>query len=111
MSTFNVQEYQFYEKIENGDMNWIIPGKFLAFSTPVDGAAGSQDFAFPPEHYVPIFKKFNIGLVVRLNNKEYDAQVIHTNILYAVEIYQKRNSPFRDLLPRWVLSTRCNLFL
>jgi cell division cycle 14 len=32
--TFNYKEYEQYEKVDNGDMNWIIPGKFLAFSTP-----------------------------------------------------------------------------
>lgn len=26
--------YYFYERVENGDMNWIVPGKFLAFSGP-----------------------------------------------------------------------------
>lgn len=33
-STFNVQEYQHYEKVENGDLNWIVPNKFIAFSGP-----------------------------------------------------------------------------
>jgi cell division cycle 14 len=34
MRTFHAKNYTFYHKIENGDMNWIIPGRFLAFSTP-----------------------------------------------------------------------------
>lgn len=34
VDAFNVREYEFYEQVENGDMNWIIPGKFMAFSTP-----------------------------------------------------------------------------
>lgn len=34
--TFNVKEYEHYEKVENGDLNWIIPNKFLAFMGPVD---------------------------------------------------------------------------
>jgi cell division cycle 14 len=29
-----VEEYEHYERVENGDMNWIIPGKILAFSGP-----------------------------------------------------------------------------
>lgn len=33
-STFNCKEYLEYERVENGDMNWIVPGKFLAFSSP-----------------------------------------------------------------------------
>jgi cell division cycle 14 len=32
--TFNVKEYEEYERVDNGDMNWIIPGKFIAFSSP-----------------------------------------------------------------------------
>lgn len=33
---FNVKEYEFYERVENGDLNWIIPGKFMAFMGPVE---------------------------------------------------------------------------
>lgn len=29
--TFDIQEYEYYEKVENGDLNWLVPGKFLAF--------------------------------------------------------------------------------
>jgi cell division cycle 14 len=31
---FNLRDYEYYEKVENGDLNWIIPGKFVAFSGP-----------------------------------------------------------------------------
>jgi cell division cycle 14 len=34
--TFNLAEYEHYEKIENGDLNWILPNKFVAFSSPSD---------------------------------------------------------------------------
>jgi cell division cycle 14 len=34
--TFNLAEYEHYEKIENGDLNWIVPHKFVAFSSPSD---------------------------------------------------------------------------
>ena len=34
--TFNLAEYEHYEKIENGDLNWILPSKFVAFSSPSD---------------------------------------------------------------------------
>ena len=32
--TFDPDEYEHYERVENGDFNWILPGKFLAFSGP-----------------------------------------------------------------------------
>ena len=31
---FDVEEYEHYERVENGDLNWIVPKKFLAFSGP-----------------------------------------------------------------------------
>ena len=34
LNMFDLRAYEFYEKIQNGDMNWILPGKLLAFSTP-----------------------------------------------------------------------------
>lgn len=33
---FDAREYEHYEKVENGDLNWIVPGKFIAFMGPVD---------------------------------------------------------------------------
>lgn len=35
LQTFSPEEYAFYDRIENGDLNWIIPRKFLAFSGPL----------------------------------------------------------------------------
>ena len=31
---FNVKEYEHYERVEKGDLNWIVPGKFIAFCGP-----------------------------------------------------------------------------
>ena len=46
MAKFNLKEYQFYERVENGDLNWIIPGKLLAFSTPNDIEMDSEGVPF-----------------------------------------------------------------
>lgn len=35
LDKFNPEKYAFYDKIEHGDLNWIIPGKFVAFSGPL----------------------------------------------------------------------------
>ncbi|KAF9247136.1 tyrosine protein phosphatase [Melanogaster broomeanus] len=37
MNEFRVEEYEYYEKVENGDWNWITPN-FIAFASPVDSA-------------------------------------------------------------------------
>jgi hypothetical protein len=36
MKKFNISEYEHFERVENGDLNWIIPNKFVAFSSPYD---------------------------------------------------------------------------
>jgi protein-tyrosine phosphatase len=67
--TFNVQQYEYYERVENGDLNEIIPGRFVAFSGP---AARRTEISLGPEDYIPILKRFNVTAVVRLNKKVYD---------------------------------------
>ena len=42
VKTFNLQDYEFHEKVENGDSNWIIPGKFMAFSGPSSSSRNPQ---------------------------------------------------------------------
>jgi cell division cycle 14 len=33
-AAFDYQSYERYEKIENGEINWIIPNKIIAFCSP-----------------------------------------------------------------------------
>ncbi|CEL93223.1 unnamed protein product [Vitrella brassicaformis CCMP3155] len=73
--TFDLPEYEYYERVENGDINWILPGKFLAFSGPqsdtsVENAMGFRYFV--PEDYVKVFKRLKVACVIRLNKKQYD---------------------------------------
>ncbi|XP_034744447.1 cell division cycle 14Aa [Etheostoma cragini] len=72
---FDVEEYEHYERVENGDMNWIIPGKILAFSSP--HAHSKIENGYPlhaPEAYFPYFRQNGITAVVRLNRKLYDSR-------------------------------------
>lgn len=74
-STFDVEEYEHYERVENGDLNWIIPRKFLAFSGP--HAKSRIEHGYPlhaPEVYFPFFRRNNVTTVVRLNKKIYEAK-------------------------------------
>jgi cell division cycle 14 len=68
--TFDVVEYQHYEKVENGDLNWTVPGKFISFSGPLN--VTDKYGSFTPDDYVPIFKKMGVTLVIRLNKPQYD---------------------------------------
>ncbi|XP_026786229.1 dual specificity protein phosphatase CDC14AB isoform X1 [Pangasianodon hypophthalmus] len=73
--TFDVTEYEHYERVENGDFNWIVPGKFLAFSGPHPKSKVENGYPLhAPEAYFPYFRKHNITTIVRLNKKIYDAK-------------------------------------
>jgi cell division cycle 14 len=85
---FNLQEYEFHGKVENGDMNWIIPGKFLAFSAPSKRRKDTEGFTrFTPEDYVPIFKKMGITTVIRLNKAQYNKERFTSHGIKHVDLY------------------------
>ena len=61
--------------MENGDLNWVLPDKFLAFCGP--HAKSKIENGYPlhaPEAYMTYFRKHNVKCIVRLNKKIYDAK-------------------------------------
>ena len=87
--TFDTKAYEHYERVENGDFNWIIPNKFLAFSGPtqtpiayVDGVKTNT-----PETYFDYFTSNNVTGVVRFNNKVYDRKKFLDAGLHHYDMY------------------------
>uniref|UniRef100_A0A3B5LEI8 protein-tyrosine-phosphatase n=1 Tax=Xiphophorus couchianus TaxID=32473 RepID=A0A3B5LEI8_9TELE len=73
--TFDVDEYEHYERVENGDLNWIVPGKFLAFSGPHPKSRIENGYPLhAPEAYFPYFRKYGVTTIIRLNKKIYDGK-------------------------------------
>mmetsp|Transcript_2059 Transcript_2059/g.2504 ORF Transcript_2059/g.2504 Transcript_2059/m.2504 type:complete len:634 (-) Transcript_2059:61-1962(-) len=72
--TFNVQEYEHFEQVENGDLNWIIKDRILAFAGPHFRRNVSREgyCALTPDDYIPYFQDRNVSLVIRLNKKCYE---------------------------------------
>lgn len=60
-------------KTQNGDLNWIIYGKILAFAGPSYERRVSPEgyCTLAPADYIPYFKEKKVSLVVRLNRKAY----------------------------------------
>ncbi|KAJ0404285.1 hypothetical protein ATCC90586_001442 [Pythium insidiosum] len=87
--TFDLHEYQHFERVENGDLTWVSP-KFIAFAGPHNtyNRTPQGHVMLTPEHYIPYFKKKNVTLVVRLNEKQYDekkflsAGIDHLDLIY-----------------------------
>ncbi|KAF8579044.1 phosphatases II [Ramaria rubella] len=105
MNEFSVEDYEYYEKVENGDWNWITPG-FIAFASPLDptwarknlkeeGAAltNGADTALQRKLPTPFlncldyFEKRNVKLVVRLNNPLYDKIVFTDRGIDHLDLY------------------------
>ncbi|KRT81812.1 hypothetical protein AMK59_5006, partial [Oryctes borbonicus] len=61
-------------KVENGDLNWIVPAKFVGFCGPQDKTKYFNGYPIhTPEFYFKYFQKNNITCIIRLNKKAYDS--------------------------------------
>jgi cell division cycle 14 len=99
MNQFSVEEYEYYEKVENGDWNWITPG-FIAFASPVEPnyvkkVNGEKVSTSALERRLPVafencleyFSKKRVKLVVRLNHQLYDKQHFLERGIEHLELY------------------------
>lgn len=60
--------------MENGDLNWLLPEKFIAFSGPHDKSKIKNGYMYhAPEMYFNYFRQNNVRTIVRLNVRMYEA--------------------------------------
>ncbi|KAL3098158.1 hypothetical protein niasHS_001994 [Heterodera schachtii] len=72
---FDADEYEHFERVENGDLNWIVPGKLLSFCGPHARSYVENGYPYhSPEVYFDYFREHNVSSIVRLNTKLYDAK-------------------------------------
>merc|ERR1719240_2318666 len=107
--TFNAEEFEYMEKVENGDRSWLVPGKFLAFAGPHAKTVDDEGYpVWTPEKYVPHFKQAGIGLVIRLNHKVYDAQRFIQQGIRHLDLYFVDGScPSPDIVQRFFDAVNC----
>lgn len=99
-SNFNVQEYEHYERVENGDLCVIVPGRFVAFSGPARERNGYQ---LGPEEYVPILKHYEVTAVVRLNTKKYDRKkFLDAGIKHYDMYFTDGGNPTEEILQNYI---------
>ena len=114
--TFDVLEYEHFEAVENGDLNWIVyPNNrsndngvieptmkpILAFAGPHYHHTVSKEgyVTLTPASYINYFRRKNVRLVVRLNQKMYDENEFTRNGIHHIEhSYQDGSTPPLSLL-------------
>lgn len=60
-----------FQRVENGDSNWILPGKFLAFCDEKEKRSKSYPY-HEPDKYFNYFRTNGVTTVIRLNARQYD---------------------------------------
>jgi cell division cycle 14 len=83
-SSFNVEEYKRLCKVEEGDMNWVLPGSIIAFSSPSICPAEGLD----PRYYIQYFQSKRVTAIIRLNERLYEDKYFIANGIrvYPMEI-------------------------
>eukprot|EP00879_Flechtneria_rotunda_P006044 GHRR01006357.1.p1 GENE.GHRR01006357.1~~GHRR01006357.1.p1 ORF type:complete len:659 (+),score=235.53 GHRR01006357.1:217-2193(+) len=101
---FDLEEYEHYEQVEHGDLNWIVPGKLVAFSGPAASPNAYVGFrAMVPEDYWEYFRRRGVASIVRLNKKVYERQRFLDGGFQHHELYFPDGSnPSQEILLRFL---------
>ncbi|KAI8912417.1 dual specificity protein phosphatase [Gorgonomyces haynaldii] len=98
LQSFDTEQYEFYEKVENGDFNWITP-KFLALACPKEEQSPLQvqqkmtkrgqilRSCYQMDNLIKFMLDNNIKTIVRLNNKTYDKRKFVEAGIEHIELY------------------------
>ncbi|KAF0699080.1 Aste57867_10353 [Aphanomyces stellatus] len=103
--TFDVEWYERHSKLEFGDLNWIVPGKLLAFSGPLaqKREVAPNAYALIAEDYAKLFKSLGVSCVVRLNEQCYDRKkFVHAGLTHVDLIYPDGSTPSDGLLAKFI---------
>ena len=118
LTTFDLESYEFYEQVQNGDWNWITP-HFLAFASPKDRAYMATLASQGPyaaectakrmpvnpslQRTLEYFQQHNITLVVRLNNALYHRGVFEDAGIEHKDLYfDDGSNPSDDILRTFI---------
>jgi cell division cycle 14 len=101
---FDIESYEHYERVENGDLTVVVPGKFVHFSGPTDTHKDSDGYpTLSPDHYAPIFKKLGVTDIVRLNQPLYDRNTFINHGFNHHEMYfVDGTTPSQALLDKFI---------
>lgn len=103
-SSWSIEEYEHYEQVENGDLNWIMPGKLVAFSGPASRPNEIPGYRLhTPEDYWAYYQRKKVTAVVRLNKKIYDRKRFVDGGFRHYDLYFPDGTcPSEPILMKWL---------
>jgi cell division cycle 14 len=87
-NNFRLDEYEYFEQVKNGDLNWMVPGKLVAFSGP--SARRLEIYGYRtlvPEDYVEYFQRVGVSGIIRLNRRVYERRRFTDHGLSHYDLY------------------------
>ena len=106
-AAFSVDEYEHFEHVENGDLNVVVPHRFIAFASPNPPPSPTSPHLsftpFTPNDYLPIFRHFNVKAVVRLNQSSYHpAPFVAHGIRHVDLVFADGSNPSPSIVARFL---------
>ncbi|BFZ58143.1 cell division control protein 14 [Savitreella phatthalungensis] len=112
IKTFDLEEYEYYERVDKGDFNWICP-RFIAFASPIQPGYTTKPNPFTSKkstiitptftHVLDYFKGNKVGMVVRLNSHLYDkAQFEKIGIEHVDMFFEDGTCPELDIVKDFI---------
>lgn len=111
IKTFDLEEYEYYERVDKGDFNWICP-RFIAFASPIQPGYTTKPNPFNKkstiitatfQHVLDYFKDNAVGMVVRLNSQLYDkAQFESIGIEHVDMFFEDGTCPELDVVKEFI---------
>ncbi|CAI5760561.1 unnamed protein product [Candida verbasci] len=102
---FNLEEYEQYERVDQGDFN-IISKDFIAFASPQQKKPGIINEPF--KKVLRYFQDANVQLVVRLNSHLYDSkEFTKRGIKHIDMIFDDGTCPTLDYVAKFIGAAEC----
>lgn len=101
MRSFNLEEYEQYERVDQGDLN-ILANDFIPFASPKQSRPGAP-LNEPFKKVLEFFIKSDVNLVVRLNSHLYDKREFTKRGIQHIDmIFEDGTCPTMDFVHKFI---------
>lgn len=105
LTSFNLEEYEQYERVDQGDFN-VISRDFIAFASPQQSSRGGLNEPF--KKVLSYFIQNDVKLVVRLNSHLYDSnEFTKRGIQHIDMIFDDGTCPTLEYVQKFIGAAEC----